>query len=228
VIGSAPLHGAAVASIAVGKAVGVAPDGDMYHIGSSLGFPGMPTDFRNDALGVRPLLKINDQLPADRKIRVIAIQIGWDRSQWASKRHRPPARRPEPPGCSSCCPASIRSTDSTENTLNQTTFCLADLSSFGASIGTGQSVVTLSLDIKAVQGNGQGTWPGEFSVSSLGSGGASTSFVILGLSFFQTRGAATITSVASVPEPSSVTLALLGLLLVGRGWVGRRKASAIA
>jgi hypothetical protein len=81
VIGSAPLHGAAVASIAVGKTVGVAPEADLYYIGSSLGFRGLPTNFRNYALGVRRVLKINDQLPSDRKIRVIAIQVGWDRSQ---------------------------------------------------------------------------------------------------------------------------------------------------
>jgi hypothetical protein len=79
---TAPLHGAAVASIAVGKTVGVAPEADLYYIGSSLGLRGLPTNFRFYASGVRRVLKINDQLPADRKIRVIAIQVGWDRSQW--------------------------------------------------------------------------------------------------------------------------------------------------
>jgi hypothetical protein len=80
-IGSAPMHGAAVASIAVGKTVGVAPEADLYYIGALLGLRGFPIDFRNYALGVRRLLRINDQLPSDRKIRVIAIQVGWDRSQ---------------------------------------------------------------------------------------------------------------------------------------------------
>jgi hypothetical protein len=78
---TAPMHGAAVASAAVGKTVGVAPEADLYYIGSSLGIRFVPTHFRYYALAVRRVLKINDQLPSDRKIRVIAIQVGWDRSQ---------------------------------------------------------------------------------------------------------------------------------------------------
>jgi hypothetical protein len=77
----APMHGAAVASAAVGKTVGVAPEADLYYIGSSLGIRFLPTHFRNYALAVRRVLKINDQLPSDRKFRVIAIQVGWNRSQ---------------------------------------------------------------------------------------------------------------------------------------------------
>jgi hypothetical protein len=78
---TASMHGAAVASLAVGKTVGVAPEADLYYIGSWLGFPFLPTTFRYYAASVRHVLKINDQLPPDRKIRVIAIQVGWDRRQ---------------------------------------------------------------------------------------------------------------------------------------------------
>lgn len=72
----ASMHGPAVASIAVGQTVGVAPGADLYFIGSALG--GERTiDFTFLAASIRRILKINDELPADRKIRVISMSIGW-------------------------------------------------------------------------------------------------------------------------------------------------------
>jgi len=76
----ASMHGAAVASIAVGKTVGVAPDADLYFIGRSM-FNNSGSYQNNDyaclAQSVRRILVINDSLPQDRKIRVISISVGW-------------------------------------------------------------------------------------------------------------------------------------------------------
>ncbi len=76
------MHGPAVASIAVGKTVGVAPQADLYYIaeeiitahGLALGRP----DLSPIAAAIRRLLQVNRTLPADRKIRVISISVGWD------------------------------------------------------------------------------------------------------------------------------------------------------
>ena len=75
------MHGAAVASIAVGKTVGVAPDADLYYIATwfcdyTKG-DDAPLSFLYTAQSVRRLLEINRQLPADRKIRVLSISTGW-------------------------------------------------------------------------------------------------------------------------------------------------------
>ncbi|MBN2006912.1 MAG: CPBP family intramembrane metalloprotease [Anaerolineae bacterium] len=75
--GSARMHGAAVASIAVGKTVGVAPGANLYYIGyaddleTGLFYP------HYLALGMRRILEINERLPEDQKIRVISISSGW-------------------------------------------------------------------------------------------------------------------------------------------------------
>jgi hypothetical protein len=78
----ASMHGAAVASIAVGKTVGVAPEADLYYIGSwtgdrGKGAAGFEWNFAYYAQAVRRILAINKQLPDDRKIRVISISVGW-------------------------------------------------------------------------------------------------------------------------------------------------------
>jgi Subtilase family len=78
----ARLHGGAVASIAVGKTVGVAPAADLYYIGA---WPGdwdpetheVTSNFKYYAQAVHRILEINRSLPEDRKIRVIAMQVGW-------------------------------------------------------------------------------------------------------------------------------------------------------
>jgi hypothetical protein len=77
------MHGAAVASIAVGKTVGVAPEANLYYIGAWTGDWGtggednFTWNFRYYAQAVRRILEINRQLPEDRKIRVIAMQVAW-------------------------------------------------------------------------------------------------------------------------------------------------------
>lgn len=74
------IHGPAVASIAVGKTVGVAPDADLYYIanGDCGGATSMnDLDFSCLARSVRRIVEINNNLPPDRKIRVLSMSIGW-------------------------------------------------------------------------------------------------------------------------------------------------------
>ncbi len=73
------MHGPAVASIAVGKTVGVAPEADLYYIATAMCSTGTPEsiDFSCLAESVRRILEVNKRLPADRKIRVISMAIGW-------------------------------------------------------------------------------------------------------------------------------------------------------
>ena len=75
----ASMHGAAVASIAAGTTVGVAPDADLYFIATD--FCGATSlqdlDFSCWARAVRRTMEINKDLPADHKIRVLSLSWGW-------------------------------------------------------------------------------------------------------------------------------------------------------
>jgi subtilisin family serine protease len=73
------MHGAAVASIAVGKTVGVAPGADLYFIATAMCSQGTyeSNDFSCLAKSVRRIIEINRQLPPDRKIRVLSMSVGW-------------------------------------------------------------------------------------------------------------------------------------------------------
>jgi subtilisin family serine protease len=80
------MHGAAVTSIAVGKTVGVGPDADLYYIGSWTGDWEPETNnftwnFEYYAQAIHRVLEINQSLPDEHKIRVIAMQIGWNPEQ---------------------------------------------------------------------------------------------------------------------------------------------------
>lgn len=72
----AQMHGAAVASIAVGRTVGVAPDARLFYIG--IGEAGTLRDLADRARGIRRLLSVNRRLPQGRKIQVISLSTGWD------------------------------------------------------------------------------------------------------------------------------------------------------
>lgn len=76
----AQMHGPAVASIAVGKTIGVAPDANVYYIASTFG-EYTETDFKEDltimADGILRVLEINRHLPENEKIRVISISKGF-------------------------------------------------------------------------------------------------------------------------------------------------------
>jgi len=75
----ADYHGVAVASIATGKTVGVAPDADLYYFAAITGEEIDGKFERNDtwfAQGIRRVIELNTILPPDRKIRVISISNG--------------------------------------------------------------------------------------------------------------------------------------------------------
>ncbi len=79
------MHGPAVASIAVGQTVGVAPAADLYYIAEMHGTIGPDRRFDWDftwlAKSIERLLEVNASLPPDRKMRVISISVGWSPGQ---------------------------------------------------------------------------------------------------------------------------------------------------
>lgn len=85
----AQMHGPAVASIAVGKTVGVAPQADLYYISSWDGslfawikyklFNTRDINPKSKVKSIYRVLEINRTLPLDQKIRVISISFGSDR-----------------------------------------------------------------------------------------------------------------------------------------------------
>lgn len=84
-------HGTAVASIAVGETSGVAPEADLYYVGIGANWAHEPIRFsltslrramsgrKRLALAIRRVLAVNRRLPEDRKIRSLAIAVGWGR-----------------------------------------------------------------------------------------------------------------------------------------------------
>ncbi|MFI5457579.1 MAG: S8 family serine peptidase [Isosphaerales bacterium] len=76
----AQMHGPAVASIAVGKGVGVAPEADLYYIAEwharSFGALGFEIDLPPLARSIDRLVAISKTLPRERRIRVISISLG--------------------------------------------------------------------------------------------------------------------------------------------------------
>jgi len=68
------ISGVAIASLAVGKTVGVAPEADLYYIATVRGGRG---DFSYLARSIRRILQVNEQLPKQRRIRVITMTTGW-------------------------------------------------------------------------------------------------------------------------------------------------------
>ena len=74
---TAQMHGPAVASLAVGKTVGVAPGADLYFIADWFVEPDRTVNFTYLAQGIRRILEVNHSLPEGRKIRVISISRGY-------------------------------------------------------------------------------------------------------------------------------------------------------
>ena len=70
------MHAPAVASIAVGKNCGVAPEADLYQIGSSVGV-GFSNQAKVAVRAIDRILEINRTLPNEKKIRVISISQGF-------------------------------------------------------------------------------------------------------------------------------------------------------
>jgi hypothetical protein len=78
------MHGPAVASIAAGKTVGVAPGADLYYIAETHGIfkpEGFDSDFTYLARSIERILEVNRSLPDEEKIRVISISVGWNSKQ---------------------------------------------------------------------------------------------------------------------------------------------------
>jgi hypothetical protein len=78
------MHGPAVASIAAGKTVGVAPGADIYYIAETHGTfqPGrFDWDFSYLAQSIERVLEVNRSLPEKEKIRVVSISVGWSSKQ---------------------------------------------------------------------------------------------------------------------------------------------------
>lgn len=71
---SAAMHGPGVASIAVGKNVGVAPEADLYYIAAD--YMSVNEDFTTIADSINELLDLNKTLPSENRIRVISISWG--------------------------------------------------------------------------------------------------------------------------------------------------------
>lgn len=82
---TAQMHGPAVASIALGKTIGVAPAAELYYIAEMHGRMNdqrqFDWDFTPLAQSIHRLLDVNAQLERSRKIRVISISVGWSPGQ---------------------------------------------------------------------------------------------------------------------------------------------------
>jgi hypothetical protein len=75
---TASMHGPAVASLAVGRTLGVAPEADLYFIGGATSGMASIVLYSHDyAQAIRRIVQINAGLPPDRKIRAISISSGW-------------------------------------------------------------------------------------------------------------------------------------------------------
>ncbi|MDR7856776.1 S8/S53 family peptidase [Tissierella sp.] len=76
----ASMHGPAVASIAVGKTVGVAPEANLYFIAETHGVYNEKREFEWDltwvAKSIDRIVEINNIIPEGEKIRVISISLG--------------------------------------------------------------------------------------------------------------------------------------------------------
>ncbi|MBI4662761.1 MAG: S8/S53 family peptidase [Verrucomicrobia bacterium] len=82
----AQMHGPAVASIAVGRSAGVAPEADLYYIAEMHIEPkaqggGFDFDFTWLAKSIDRLLEVNARLPSAHRIRVISTSVGWSPHQ---------------------------------------------------------------------------------------------------------------------------------------------------
>jgi hypothetical protein len=74
----ANVHGSAVASIAVGRTVGVAPEADLYYIAVGFANDSGARDLTSVAKALNRLLDINGVLSREQRIRAVSISIGWE------------------------------------------------------------------------------------------------------------------------------------------------------
>ncbi|MGY0375263.1 S8 family serine peptidase [Clostridium sp. JNZ J1-5] len=74
-------HGPLVASLAVGKSVGVAPEADLFFIATKNTDNDGTINLNSFAKSIDRILEINKKLPKESKIRVISISAGWIQGQ---------------------------------------------------------------------------------------------------------------------------------------------------
>ncbi len=77
---TAHMHGTAMASIAVGKSTGVAPEADLYFVGTfnmSQEDGRTVLDFTSHAAAIDRLLEINRAIPPAERIRAISLSTSW-------------------------------------------------------------------------------------------------------------------------------------------------------
>jgi hypothetical protein len=76
----ANFHGTLVTSILAGRTCGVAPEVEIYYMGShnyDIGKDSQVPNAAHYAQGIDRLLEVNARLPREKKIRVISISAGW-------------------------------------------------------------------------------------------------------------------------------------------------------
>lgn len=81
----AAMHGAAVASIAVGRTCGVAPDAELYYVAADFTDGDGNIDYRWLAKAMDRLLAVSASLPAAERIRAISISRGFRRGENGSE-----------------------------------------------------------------------------------------------------------------------------------------------
>ena len=75
--GKATMHGAALASIAVGKRVGVAPKANLFFYAA-----GYSRDATPFATALNEIYEMNKQLPPEQRVRAVGISQGFDESDY--------------------------------------------------------------------------------------------------------------------------------------------------
>jgi hypothetical protein len=88
----------AVASIALGKTVGVAPEAELYYIARPGGLA-----LQRLARCVHRIIEVNAQLPKDNKIRVISMSTGWVPSHEGYKEIMDAVRKAQAAGILTVC-----------------------------------------------------------------------------------------------------------------------------
>jgi hypothetical protein len=76
----ANFHGGLVTSILVGRTCGVAPEADVYYVGShnfDIGKDSQVPNVAHYARAIDRLLEVNAKLPREKRIRAISISAGW-------------------------------------------------------------------------------------------------------------------------------------------------------
>ena len=99
----ANFHGCLVTSILAGRTCGVAPEAEIYYVGShnfdsSKADIAMIPNVTHYARAIDQLLEVNSRLPLEKKIRVISISAGWGTNNRGFKAMNEAVRKAEAAG----------------------------------------------------------------------------------------------------------------------------------